>query len=79
MPEFVQVENEQLQLRRQLINIANEARVNIIDPVIHLCSEDSCKSLDNDGMPIYKDNNHLRASYVEKNASYIDRAFLGAD
>lgn len=70
------IQPEQLKLRDELLAIAKHANVNIIDPVGSLCNRSECLNLNGQGIPIYKDTNHLRADYVEKQASYIDEAFL---
>ena len=44
----------------------------IIDPVEHLCSAVACPAVGADGLPIYKDDNHLRSRYVREKATYID-------
>lgn len=44
----------------------------IIDPVEHLCSAIACPVVEADGLPIYKDDNHIRSRYVRDNATYID-------
>lgn len=68
--------SDQLQLRSDLIAIAKDANVNVIDPVEYLCQAGVCINLDKNGNPVYKDTNHLRASFVQDNASFIDHAFL---
>jgi peptidoglycan/LPS O-acetylase OafA/YrhL len=44
----------------------------IIDPVEHLCSAAACPAVGADGLPIYKDNNHIRSRWVRANSTYID-------
>lgn len=44
----------------------------IIDPVEHLCSAVACPAVDTAGLPIYKDDNHIRSRFVRENATYID-------
>lgn len=70
------IANEQLKLRSELLAIAKEVNVKIIDPVDYLCHYSHCLNLDINGLPIYKDTDHLRASFIVKNASYIDVAIL---
>ena len=70
------IANEQLKLRSELLEIAKEVNVKIIDPVDYLCHNSHCLNLDINGLPIYNDTNHLRASFIGKNASYIDVAIL---
>lgn len=70
------INNDQLKLRAELLSVAQQAGINVIDPVDHLCRDGECAALDVSGNPIYKDNNHLRASYARDHTSYIDPAFL---
>jgi hypothetical protein len=45
----------------------------IIDPVEYLCSETRCPAVTSDGEPIYKDEAHLRPSFVRRSVTYLDR------
>ncbi len=47
-----------------------------IDPVEYLCDPVACRTASEDGLPIYKDTNHMRPDYVRKNAVYIDRMLI---
>ncbi len=62
----------QKQLRERLIDIAKRAGATIIDPTEVLCVHDRCRRTLEDGSPVYSDADHLRASYVEKYATYMD-------
>jgi len=64
----------QKHLREQLVGIAKRAGATIIDPTALLCVRDRCRRTLEDGTPVYSDSNHLRASYVEKFANYMDIA-----
>ena len=44
----------------------------IVDPVDHLCNELTCPAVDSSGLPIYKDDNHLRSRFVRERATWID-------
>ena len=44
----------------------------VIDPINYLCDSLYCPSVDANGVPMYKDGQHLRPSYVRYNASFID-------
>jgi hypothetical protein len=46
-----------------------------INPMDALCDESTCNSFYNN-IPIYKDGEHLRASFVEKNVKYLDAILL---
>jgi hypothetical protein len=45
----------------------------IIDPIDWLCDDDRCPATTLGGEPIYKDESHLRASFVREHARYIDQ------
>lgn len=79
MPINYSISNDQLKLRTQLIDIANQAHIKIIDPADTLCPHQLCKISNEHGEPLYKDTNHLRASYVRNNASYIDNTIVRKD
>lgn len=44
----------------------------VITPIEFLCNRSLCPSVDSLGDPIYKDNGHLRPTYVRKSATFID-------
>ena len=47
----------------------------IIDPTDYFCSESKCPTVSSDGMPLYTDDQHLRASYARRAAVFIDSIF----
>ncbi len=63
---------DQQQLREKLIAIAQRTGVSIIDPKKYLCDSQGCKITSEKGKPIYKDGGHLRSSFVEQHATYMD-------
>lgn len=77
MPLSIQISAEQLELRAQLKSIAKQTNTKIIDPIDDLCQNNMCLSATGDGEPIYRDGNHLRASYIRKHVFYIDNALMG--
>ncbi len=62
-------------LHDRLRKIAQETGAGIIDPIQYLCGEEKCYVTAN-GSPIYKDDNHLRSSYVRENAEFLDGLYL---
>lgn len=62
-------------IKNDLILIANSNNINYINPMDHLCKNDICPPLTNDGYPIYKDTAHLHPTYVKMNAFFIDKIF----
>lgn len=59
-----QVSNEELRLENRLREAtpSNATYLSIVDVV---CPGGSCKALDNNGSPMYKDGNHMRPYYVK--------------
>lgn len=57
---------------RALRRAASESKSELIDPANFLCNP-HCSNSDEGGLPIYKDSDHLRASYVRQNASFFDQ------
>ena len=48
-----------------------------IDPLPRLCpGDDACLRADPSGKPIYKDVSHLRATFVQHAADYLDPAIV---
>ncbi len=63
---------EQRQLRIQLKAIAARSGAIVIDPSLLLCTEQRCMVTTENGVPIYKDESHLRPFFVEQQADFID-------
>lgn len=60
-----------------LARIARETGAQVLDPMSALCSpQGQCLRAGPDGTPVYKDVTHLRASYVQEAARYMDAALL---
>jgi peptidoglycan/LPS O-acetylase OafA/YrhL len=53
--------------------LAKRHNINVIDPLEALCQSEQCNTSDINGAPIYKDNKHIRASYMRKNVKFLDR------
>lgn len=53
---------------------ARQAGAEVIDPLDHLCTPESCPAATADDTPIYKDAVHLRPSYVRSAVTYLDVA-----
>ena len=75
--KYTNITKSQLKLNKLMQDFANNNKINVINPLKTLCNQNySCLILDNDGKPIYKDSDHIRASFVSKNANYIDNLFI---
>lgn len=64
--------NRHLLTDSALRRAASESKSELIDPVNFLCNP-HCRNSDDAGLPIYKDSDHLRSSYVRQNASFFDQ------
>ena len=65
-------------LSSRLRSIAAQTGAQAIDPRLALCDQQICPSTGPDGLPLYLDSNHLRATYARERASFIDEMLLGA-
>lgn len=65
--------NDQKHLSLNMQEIAKRAGAKVIDPLPFLCPEGRCPIFSSPGIPIFKDNHHLRSSFVIEQAAYIDR------
>jgi hypothetical protein len=63
---------EQARLHERIRNVALSNGAQVIDPIPVLCPDNQCLRATSDGTPIYKDNNHLRASYAREQATWMD-------
>ncbi|WP_347989339.1 SGNH hydrolase domain-containing protein [Methylomonas sp. AM2-LC] len=72
----IKLDDKQNQLRYKLLEIAHRTNVIAIDPIAELCKNDECLFLLENNVPIYKDNNHLRPSYIKTAIDYLDVAII---
>lgn len=68
----VALAGDQAALRARLAQVAATAGAAVIDPAAHLCPGGHCRVVTAAGKPIYKDDNHYRASYVREHVDFID-------
>jgi hypothetical protein len=64
--------DEQARLHERMRQIALRAGAQVIDPIPTLCPDGQCIRLTIDGRPIYRDSDHLTASYAREYARYMD-------
>jgi len=60
-------------IKKDLVSLAEQNGIEIIDPTKYVCGDATCPSVDADGEPMYKDGQHLRPYFVRKNAAFMDR------
>ena len=60
-----------------LYDIAKTAGAVVINPENYLCNDNVCFTHHTDGMPLYKDEGHLRAEYVRNHLTWLDFLFTG--
>ena len=70
----IEISNRFAEITGRLIKAAKKSDSEIIDPFASLCTAGYCPSANEDGVPIYKDGEHLRASYVRDHATFIDKS-----
>ena len=69
----VALNQEQKALSARMKKIAVRAGAIAIDPLTTLCPNDVCPIFSAPGVPIFKDNHHLRSSYAADHAMFIDQ------
>jgi peptidoglycan/LPS O-acetylase OafA/YrhL len=69
---FVSIDLQQKILNNDLNKVSSFSHASSIDQISILCPGDLCKRFDINGLPIYKDNHHLRSSFARNSTSYID-------
>ena len=57
---------------KQISALAQSHNISIINPLDALCDDEFCYTTDDNGMPIYKDNKHIRASYMRESVVFLD-------
>ena len=56
--------------------IAQRSGAQLIDPLTAFCDAERCATVDDDGDPLYKDEDHMRPSTAEERASFIDQTIV---
>jgi hypothetical protein len=56
----------------RLAGIAKSTGAELINPVDYLCDATKCRTLADDGLPVYIDDSHLRSGYVRAYGSFVD-------
>jgi hypothetical protein len=64
-------------LMSRLRSIAAQTGAKVVDPRATLCDQALCPATGADGLPLYLDSNHLRASFARAQASFVDEMLLG--
>jgi SGNH domain-containing protein len=64
-------------LMERLREIAARTGAQVLDPSDSLCAVMRCPSVGEDGLPLYIDSNHLRASSAREHATFIDGTLFG--
>jgi hypothetical protein len=63
------------EISQKLRMVAEAAGARVISPMDYLCDENTCPAFTKDGMLMYYNWNHLRASFVRQSATWIDEIF----
>jgi len=64
--------NKYANFTEQISRLAKKHDIKVIDPLDALCDAQLCNTADVNGVPIYKDAKHIRASYMRKHVSFLD-------
>ncbi len=62
--------------RRIIADVATTTGAQLIDPIPHLCGDESCPLLYESNKYVYKDEGHLTADYAARYAGFIDDTVL---
>lgn len=60
------IDDKQLRLNEYLKQIAHDSGALVLDQIEYLCSEKQCTRLNTKGLPIYKDDHHLRPFFARE-------------
>ena len=60
------------ELRKDLVRMAHENGVMVIDPLDYLADGENCLLVSDDGSPIRYDGLHLRSWFVREHVHYLD-------
>lgn len=60
------IDDKQLKLNEYLKQIAHDSGALVLDQIEYLCSEKQCTRLNTKGLPIYKDDHHLRPFFARE-------------
>lgn len=74
--DSIDLDSVETRIRQRLIITASNLGIQILDPLSILCSDKKCVSTLSDGTPVYKDDNHVRISFLEEHASFLDVTLL---
>jgi hypothetical protein len=64
--------NDWAHLHKRMHEMALRAGAQVIDPIPTLCHDEQCIKFAIDGRLLYRDSNHLTASYTREYARYLD-------
>ena len=63
--------------RSHILNIAKKTGAEVIDPFEYLCNQNYCPALSSEGVPIYKDYDHMSLYTVTHLVHYLDFLIIG--
>jgi len=74
-PQFIETISP---IVNRLRAIAARTGAQLIDPVPQLCDRERCPLTTADGLPIFRDGNHLNPNFVRDHVRYLDDIFMEA-
>jgi peptidoglycan/LPS O-acetylase OafA/YrhL len=75
-PTRAEINSRNGEVNKRIQDIALKAGAHVINPMDHLCGDAVCPVVTEQGIPIYYNYDHLRASYASTSATYIDEVFV---
>ena len=70
----VQVDARQVELRQELLALAQRTGAEVIDPFAAVCDGRTCRVTDAEGNPMYKDEGHFDPEWAVEHARFVDAA-----
>lgn len=75
--EMAKIDPRQLELRKQLIDVAHRSGAVVVDPFASICRLDECRVTTNAGLPLFKDDGHFNPDWAVDHADFVDIATKG--
>lgn len=68
-------EKDYAPVKQRLISLASSVDAKFVDPLLYLCEDRRCPTVDKDGVPYYRDDGHYRSNAVKTSRfQFLDEA-----
>lgn len=72
-PQSISIDLQSQKIAARMREILKGSKAEIFDPSAFYCTDETCKTHDDTGRPIYRDINHLTSTFIRERMSPIDR------